>query len=414
MASENPTLSPLTKDGVPFAKAEILLNTLPFERQESMTEFNDLSYAFNSSSQQLQPSFETFDLPDTSNFEERLNSRQMKDLKSLGFPTGLAEAMNLNRRKFPLRVWIVDNSGSMKQDDGSRIIFGNNKVKMVQCTRWKEMVQTLEFHTEFVGSTLESPTIFRLLNRPLSKKVSREFKIGFDTAGHEIKSAQDIIHNLEPKGCTPLSKRVLELRDNIMQHQELLEHREQRIAIILATDGLPTNQQGLCSHQIKQEFVSALRSLEGLPVWVVIRLCTQNDEVVDFYNNLDCQLEIELEVLDDFLNEAQEIYEHNKWINYALPLHRAREMGFHHRMFDLLDERRLTLDEVREYFTFLFNPPSNSLPDPVVNFKGFLKAAQKLLQKEPKQYNPISKKETPWVDLKKLAKAYKETSCQIM
>ena len=61
-----------------------------------------------------------------------------------------------------------------------------------------------------------------------------------------------------------------------------------------------------------------------------------------------------MDVLDDFVGEAEEVYEHNKWLNYALPLHRMREMGFHDRVFDMLDERTLTKSELRDFFRLLF------------------------------------------------------------
>lgn len=82
-------------------------------------------------------------------------------------------------------------------------------------------------------------------------------------------------------------------------------------------------------------------------------------------------------------------------------------------MFDLLDERRLTLDEVKEYFTFLFGEErTQHLPDPGQDFKGFLAAAKVLVDGEKKVFNPIHKRETPWVDIRKLARAYK-SRCNI-
>ena len=46
-----------------------------------------------------------------------------------------------------------------------------------------------------------------------------------------------------------------------------------------------------------------------------------------------------MDVLDDLEGEAKEVCGPNPWLNYALPLHRAREWGLHKRVFDLLDEK---------------------------------------------------------------------------
>ena len=65
---------------------------------------------------------------------------------------------------------------------------------------------------------------------------------------------------------------------------------------------------------------------------------------INFYNGLDSELELNVEVLDHFAAKAKEVCKHNKYLNYAPPLHRCREMGYHNRLFDLLDERKLTKD----------------------------------------------------------------------
>merc|ERR1712038_1813774 len=155
--------------------------------------------------------------------------------------------------------------------------------------------------------------------------------------------------------------------------KESLLAEGKRVVIVLATDGLPTNEYGECNNFIKDLFVQSLRSLEGLPVWLVVRLSTDEEDVVEFYNSLDDQLELSMDVLDDFCGEAAEIYEHNSWMNYALPLHRLREMGYHDRMFDMLDERPLTKGELREFCALLFGKDNfDGVPDPSINWKGFL------------------------------------------
>ena len=46
-----------------------------------------------------------------------------------------------------------------------------------------------------------------------------------------------------------------------------------------------------------------------------------------YWNQVDSQVELSLDVLDDFVGEAIEIYQFNPWLTYGLPLHRAREFG---------------------------------------------------------------------------------------
>ena len=128
---------------------------------------------------------------------------------------------------------------------------------------------------------------------------------------------------------------------------------------------------------------------------------------MDFWNNLDNQLELSLEVLDDFMAEAQEIHAVNPWLTYGLPLHRMREMGFYSKLFDLLDERALAKDELREFFRLLFGTGRmDSVPDPQADWKAFLDAIERLNREEGRTWNPITKRMDYWVDMRKLKRAY--------
>ncbi len=149
-------------------------------------------------------------------------------------------------------------------------------------------------------------------------------------------------------------------------------------------------------------------------MWTVIRLCTDEDVVRRFYNSLDDELELSVEVLDDYAAEAKEVHAHNPWITYALPLHRCRELGYHVRLFDMIDERPLTPSEIRSFCLFILGLREYDLPDPGEDPKGFLKSLTMRLEKEQLQWNPIKKTMTPWVLIKELKKAFSNRNCVIM
>jgi hypothetical protein len=312
---------------------------------------------------------------------------------------------------FPLRIWIVDNSGSMNTSDGHRLVESpkNDSIKFVNCTRWAEMQQTVDYHTQ-LAALIRSPTVFRMLNDPGAINGPQQFSIaerGDQFIDEDLAIAQSTIMNSSPSGVTPLVQHLREIRSNILQLEPELRKNGTRVAVVIATDGLPSDNRGYADASVKREFVDALRALEGLPVWVVIKLCTDEDSVVEYYNELDSQLELSLEVLDDFVGEAQEVYEYNKWLNYGLPLHRLREMGYHDRIFDLLDERKLSKGELRDFCRILFGDDRmDGVPDPEGDWKAFLAAVTALVNKEKKQWNPVSKKMEPWFDARRLKKAY--------
>lgn len=104
---------------------------------------------------------------------------------------------------------------------------------------------------------------------------------------------------------------------------------------MIATDGLPTDGQGYGGDDIMTDFITALKTFEGLPVWIVIRLCTDESNITGFYNQLDALLD-NLDVLDDYMSESKEVNCKNPWLNYALPLHRCRELGYHDSTFLLI------------------------------------------------------------------------------
>merc|ERR1712187_375017 len=225
-------------------------------------------------------------------------------------------------------------------------------------------------------------------------------------------SALDVINRVEPNGCTPLTQHIKEIYQQVLTMEASLRESGQRVAIIIATDGLPTDEYGNTNEYERNLFVESLKKLEGLPVWVVIRLCTDEEPVVDFYNNIDSILELSVDVLDDFSGEALEIHGENPWLSYGLVLHRMREMGHHDRLFDLIDERPFSKDEVRDFLALVLgNDSFDGVQDPSVDWDAFLGTVSRLMEKEKKVYNPIKHHSKPWVSIKKLNRIHAPKKC---
>ena len=89
-----------------------------------------------------------------------------------------------------------------------------------------------------------------------------------------------------PGGGTPLCRHINEVVAQIRVMEPHLRANGQRAVVIIATDGESTDGN----------IAAAMKPLESLPVWVVIRLCTDDDNVVSYWNNIDGQLELEMDV----------------------------------------------------------------------------------------------------------------------
>jgi len=249
----------------------------------------------------------------------------ISQLNHCGLTKGLAMALRENALVFPLRVWIIDNSGSMNMVDGHRIVESSRtrQIKIVEATRWEQVLESVNYHAQ-MASFMNAPTTFRLLNRN-ARIPKHEFTIaqnGYNPS--EVSEVRSFMSRLSPGGMTPLTAHIDHIRYSIITPMiSKLRSTGQKVSIIIATDGLPTNQNGYCNKQTKDQFIASLRSLEGLPVWIVIRLCTDEEDIVDFYKEIDKELELSVEVLSDYICEAEDVYDHNKWLNYGTSILRS-------------------------------------------------------------------------------------------
>eukprot|EP01038_Epipyxis_sp_PR26KG_P013124 gene13124-17590_t len=322
-------------------------------------------------------------------YEEFLNDAGAKSfLSSKKWPKGLQNAFLRNLRKIPVRYFICDDSGSMITNDGHRIIDSNGKKKFIQCSRWSELAESLKFHAQLAHES-GAPTEFRFLN------ASQPIMVGKTQDHNNLNKLYSLLDG-SPNGQTPLCKHINDVIQQIRSVETQLRNSGQKACVVIATDGLSSDG----------DIATAMRPLKSLPVWVVVRLCTDEDKVVSYWNNIDQELELDMDVLDDLKGEANEVNENNSWLTYGEPIHRLREFGIILKEFDLLDEGKLSLEHMMQIVCMILDSPPSEFPHPEVNFEGFISQVQQSNKTIAQIWDPREEAMRDWVVPHKIRKSY--------
>ena len=204
---------------------------------------------------------------------------------------------------------------------------------MISCSRWTELTEALKFHVNFARQA-SAPSEFRLLNG------APPIRIGMNDSEEANRlAALNAILEGSPSGGTPLCRHIREVIVQIRAAEQELRANGQKACVIIATDGESSDGN----------IAEAMAPLKDLPVWVVVRLCTDEEKIVTYWNNIDEQLELSMDVLDDLCGEASEVHEKNPWLTYGEPIQRLREFGIAIKELDLLDEAPLSKEQARLY-----------------------------------------------------------------
>jgi hypothetical protein len=296
------------------------------------------------------------------------------------WPSGLQEKMLHVIDAIPYRFMILDDSGSMSICDGNSLKMSTDKTRaiMSKSTRWAEMCSAVQCHVDFAEAA-RAPTEFRFLNAGLPIEVGL-----VQDDGTNARKLTTLLEG-SPGGGTPLCRHVREVAARIDEMTPRLREEGKKVAVIIVTDGQSSDGN----------MGTALRLLQHKPCYVVVRLCTDEDSVVDYWNDIDNELELQMDVLDDFVGEAQEVMKKNPWLTYSVPVHRFREFGVHLKEFDLLDEKPLALAEARKVCCAILGGKLSDYPDPVIESKAFKEFVEKKCDREPQSWNVKLKKKTP-------------------
>jgi hypothetical protein len=110
-----------------------------------------------------------------------------------------------------------------------------------------------------------------------------------------------------PSGGTPLCFHITELVKEITRIAPELRAAGKKAAIVIATDGEASDG----------DITEAMRPLQNLPCYVVIRLCTQDEKVAKHYEDLIKRLELYMDVISNPVEEAMQVAKINGWLTYA-------------------------------------------------------------------------------------------------
>lgn len=305
-------------------------------------------------------------------------------LSSKNWPQGLQNMFMRSLRTIPMRFFIFDDSGSMNTSDGHKLVDGpNNLRKLVSCTRWLELLATVEFLID-ASRASNAPSEIRTLNgRP-------PFMVGTEDDDNAKISE---FYETSPGSRTPLCKHIKDVIQKIKIIAPELNSRGQKACLMIATDGEATDG----------DIMEAMVPLQDLPVYVVIRLCTDDAKVVGYWNEIDKNLELQLDILDDLSGEAKEVSHRNGWMTYGEPLQRLREFGSSTSELDMLDEQTAGLEQIRVICEYIYGDSRDAIPHPALNHQEFVAYIDRhSAQRDGVTWNVNENAMKPWVDSSKI------------
>lgn len=232
---------------------------------------------------------------------------EILQLPTYGFNTKLASEFVKSNQSIEKFYFIADDSGSMGLfDDGK--VFKNGK--------WDRCLRRTEMQDVIIP-------VWNLFNRCNIPCRIYNFSRYIDT---REPGTNDDINNLvrTSGGGTPLNTTLSKIYEDSLRING-------KKKLIIVTDGESSDGN----------ILRILRKLGNIGFSITIRLCTDDDSIVNYWNNIDKELEFDLDIIDAYPDEYKEVLTHNPTINYSYPLHKFREFGTSDSRFDGLDERRL-------------------------------------------------------------------------
>jgi hypothetical protein len=264
-------------------------------------------------------------------------------LSKLRLPSILLPEVKKKYFESEQRIWVIDNSAAMLICDYQLM---DHNGEMVDVSRWEGLSHCVCFHAK-MGARVGMETKFQFLNKPDSF-VDESFSVGQNSGRitEEIEDTDRIMDAVKPRATqSPLVEFIHYFVKVLSSEQIYMLRKEGRfISLILATQGVPACKDGKAEPDAYRALEKELYYLNKLPVKLVIRLCTGDEETVRLYNEIDSKLD-NCDIIRYYQGEATEVYLYNPWLTYSIGLHRLREAGLALDDMDLLDEETLSFGE---------------------------------------------------------------------
>lgn len=262
------------------------------------------------------------------------------------YPIGLRRL--LYGSKDIVRYIILDDSGSMVFEDGKldeRNLTEEEKglvnVKnvdrygFIKSTRWRELIHTVKMIVNILERA-NIKMIVVLLNSDTCFEINET-----------INNKQYLFDTLEKINCT----RLTPLCQNINKFLLYKAKNPANYSLIIITDGESSDG----------DMKIAMRPLENIDILVTVKLCTNSDRLLNYWNDIDKNLEFNIDIIDDFVSESREVSSVNSWINYNQILHSFKLLGCNTRKIDFLDEKPLSQEEKLKFINEVFGLYGNNI-----------------------------------------------------
>ena len=237
-----------------------------------------------------------------------------RSLKSLELPSALIPEVLKQKLRLDSRFFLLENSISMGTNHTGNIgkLFSNRQVVRTSVSLWEEVVDCMKYQSRLATRNGILTRIW-LVNEPPAGIVHK-YTIG---RGDSKTEAEDLIDDLKKivpssKEC-PLASRVRNLTKYLVKATEDFD-KGKYVNLTICTRGMPTDKHGRSNSDSREEFRQAILSLSrgSVPVKIIIRLTTDDDDICDYYNGWDTSIG-DVDVLDDWFGESLEVYLHNPW-----------------------------------------------------------------------------------------------------